>query len=427
MSRMIRKAAILAVGSEMLTPYRLDTNSLFLTERLNELGIEVSLKAVVGDDRDELAFLFGAALIRAELVILTGGLGPTDDDITREVVARVLARPLVEDTVRTERLRQRFAIRGLGIPMPEINRRMAMIPAGAIVLENEHGSAPGLWLEDGERIALLLPGPPRELKPMVAGEVFERLRGRAPGAGIVRRAIRTVGMVESQVEQLLQPLYREWSEAEVPVAATILAAPGQVDLHLAVQAAADVAASVLDAAVAQVGGLLGRHIYSTDGRSLEEALGRVLTERSLSIAVAESCTGGLIASRLTDVPGSSRYIGFCAVAYANEAKTSVLGVPAALIAEHGAVSEPVALGMAQGVRARAGADIGLAVTGVAGPGGGSPEKPVGTVVIAVDLPPALGGSRSRLFRFPGERGLVKFQAAQAAMDMVRRALEPSGD
>jgi nicotinamide-nucleotide amidase len=412
-------AAIIAVGSELLTPFRVDTNSLIITEQLNRLGIDVVLKAVVGDDREQLAFVLGAALVRAELVMFSGGLGPTDDDVTREVVAKVLARPLHEDPARTEMLRARYKARGFPGPMPEINRRQAMVPEAARVIENDRGSAPGLWLEDGTRVVVLLPGPPRELKPMLTGTVVAWLADRAPGVGIERRVLRIARMVESQVEQTVQPLYREWTSAALPVSATILAAPGQVDLHLSVRAAADVAAAALTQASEQVVALLGAHVYSVNGASLEEVVGAALAERGLRIAVAESCTGGLIASRLTDVPGSSRYLDEGIIAYANRAKTSLLQVPETLLDEQGAVSEPVARAMAEGVRQHADADIGLGVTGIAGPGGGSPEKPVGTVAIAVTSREG-AVSRSRLFRFPGERDRVKFQASQAALDMVRR-------
>jgi nicotinamide-nucleotide amidase len=418
MSR-VSTAAIVAVGSELLTPFRVDTNSLFITEQLNRLGIEVVLKMVAGDDRDQLAYVLGAALVRADLVVLSGGLGPTDDDVTREVVAHVLKRPLAEDPARTEALRARFKARGFSGPMPEINRRQAMVPAGARVIENDHGSAPGLWLEDGTRVVVLLPGPPRELKPMLTGTVVGWLADRAPGVGIERRVLRIARMVESQVEQRVQPLYREWAEAAFPVSATILAAPGQVDLHLSVRAAADVAREVLDRAAGQVTEILGSHVYSVDGGSLEETVGEALAARSLRLAVAESCTGGLIASRLTDVPGSSRYLEEGVVAYANHAKMSLLSVPETLLAEHGAVSEAVARAMAEGIRQHAGADVGLGVTGIAGPGGGSAEKPVGSVAIAV-TGRGPDEARSRLFRFPGERDRVKFQASQAALDMVRR-------
>ncbi len=414
----LSRAAILAVGSEMLTPSRLDTNSLFITEQLNALGIEVVFKMVVGDDRAELAASLRFALDRVDLVIGSGGLGPTDDDLTREVVADVLGRPLREDQAITEHIRARFSRRGM--QMPEINRRQAMVPEAGIVLENPNGSAPGLWLEYDDCLVLLLPGPPRELKPMLTRLVEGPLASRAAGLVLVRRVIRITGRTESHTEEAVRPLYAEWASAPLPVAATILASLGQIELHLSVRASSRAAAdAALERAVQQVVERIGADVYSVDGRTLEQVVGDLLASRGLRIAVAESCTGGLITSRLTDVPGSSRYVERSVVSYSNEAKTSLLGVPPELIAAHGAVSEPVALAMVDGIRARAGVEVAAAVTGIAGPGGGSPEKPVGMVVVA-----AVTGSepRSRVFRFVGEREMVKFQASQAALDMVRRML-----
>ena len=414
------RAAIIAVGSELLTPLRVDTNSLFVTEQLNTLGIDVVLKAVAGDDRVELTEIFRAALARVDLVVLTGGLGPTDDDVTREVVADALGRALIEDTAITERMRTRFAARGYKGVMPEINRRQAMVPAGASVIDNERGSAPGLWLEEGDAAVVLLPGPPRELKPMLTALISGPLRARAAGAPLMRRVVKIAGVIESQTDEALQPLYREWEERTPRINATILAALGQIELHLSTQAvSADEGALALDLAVRQVDRVMGENVFSTDGKSMEAVVGDLLTLRGYRIALAESCTGGLLTSRLTDVAGSSRYVERAVVAYANEAKTEWLGVSPAVIAEHGAVSEPVAQAMAEGVRSRAAVDMGVGVTGIAGPGGGSPEKPVGTVAIAVVTPSA---TRSRLFRFHGEREHVKFQASQAALDMVRRML-----
>jgi nicotinamide-nucleotide amidase len=422
----LKRAAIIAVGSELLTPLRVDTNSLFITEQLNLLGIDVVIKAVVGDDRDELAQLFRAVRPRVDLVIFTGGLGPTDDDVTREAVAAVLERALLEDETITARLRARFAARGFTTPMPENNRRQAMVPAGARVIENTRGSAPGLWLEDGERVVALLPGPPRELKPMLATLMDGWLKERAAGAVLVRRIIKIAGRIESQTDEALQPLYREWERASPRIAATILAALGQIELHLSTQTTSrEVADPALDAATKQVLEVIGEDVFSTRGESLEEVLGANLAAAGLHIALAESCTGGLATSRLTDVPGSSRYVDRAVVTYSNEAKTALLGVPATLIAEHGAVSEVVARAMAEGVRERGGVEIGVAITGIAGPGGGSPEKPVGTVAIAVAT---LGAATaSRLYRFHGEREQVKFQASQAALDMVRRLTSRVGE
>ena len=416
----LTRAGIIAVGSELLTPLRVDTNSLVITEQLNTLGIDVVMKGVAGDDRDELAHLFRAALARTDLVVFTGGLGPTDDDVTREVVAATLGRPLTEDPDITERLRARFAARGYAGPMPESNRRQAMVPSGARVLENTRGSAPGLWLDEGDSVIVLLPGPPRELNPMLAALVGGPLRTRGAGAPLMRRVLKIAGRIESQTDEVLQPLYRGWDQATPRIGATILAALGQIELHLSARAASSEAtARALDRAVEQVLPVIGADVFSADGRSMEAVVGQMLAERGLRIALAESCTGGLLTSRLTDVPGSSRYVAEAVIAYANEAKTNLLGVPAPLIAAHGAVSEAVAIAMADGVRARAGVEVGVGVTGIAGPGGGSPDKPVGTVAIAASTAAA---TRARTFRFHGERDQVKFQASQAALDMVRRML-----
>ena len=412
------RAAFLAVGSELLTPSRVDTNSLFVTEQLNLLGIEVAFKTIVGDDRDELATAVRSALARVDLLVCSGGLGPTDDDVTREVVAEVLNRALVEDEGIAARIRARFESRGM--TMPEINRRQAMVPTGARVIENMNGTAPGLWIDEGDRTIVLLPGPPRELKPMVTGLVEGPLRERAPGLSLVRRVIRITGRTESHTEEAVRPLYADWAGRPVPIAATILASLGQIELHLSARAASrGIAEAAVETASRDISEVIGLDVYSRDGRSLEEVLGDLLMARALRIAVAESCTGGLLTSRLTDVPGSSRYVERAVVAYSNEAKIELLGVPPALIAQHGAVSEPVALAMADGIKSRARVDIGVGVTGVAGPGGGTAEKPVGMVAIAAAV---AGSSRSRTFTFIGGREQVKFQASQAALDMVRRML-----
>ncbi len=412
------RVAILAVGSELLTPSRIDTNSLLITEELNLLGIEVAYKSVIGDDREELATAVRVALDRVGFVVCCGGLGPTDDDVTREVVAEVLQRPLTEDERITTRIRARFASRRM--EMPAINRRQAMVPAGARVLDNPNGTAPGLWLEDADRAVLLLPGPPRELKAILKSVVAGILNPRSPGFSLVRRIVRITGRTESHTEEAVRPLYAEWAQAEIPIATTILASFGQIELHLSARAASpDRGAAAVEAASRQVAEVLGLDAYSLDGRPLEQVVGDLLVERRFRIALAESCTGGLLTSRLTDVEGSSRYVERAVVAYTNEAKVSLLGVPGMLIDEHGAVSEPVALAMAEGARVGTTVDVGVGVTGIAGPGGGTADKPVGTVAVAAVIP---GTTRSRLFRFVGDREQVKFQASQAALDMVRRLL-----
>ena len=378
----------------------------------------------MGDDRAQLVYACRTVRDRADIVVVCGGLGPTDDDITRQVVAEVLGLPLEEDAAITAQLRARFVARGFTTPMPEINRRQAMVPAGARVIENSRGSAPGLWIEDGDRVVLLLPGPPRELKPMLSSLADGLLRERSAGLALVRRVIRVTGRVESQVDEALQPLYREWEAAAVPVAATILAALGQIELDLSVRAPSREAADqALADAADRVVGILGSDVFTTEGQTLERVVGDLLVAREMRIALAESCTGGLITSRLTDIAGSSRYVRQSVVAYSNEAKSASLGVPPALIDAHGAVSEQVALAMADGIRSRAGVEIGVGVTGIAGPGGGSPDKPVGTVAVAAVT---AGTTQSRVFRFMGERQQIKFQASQGALDMVRRMLLASG-
>ena len=420
----LTRAGVIAVGSELLTPLRIDTNSLFITEKLNALGIEVVMKGVAGDDREELAHLFRLALARTDLIVFSGGLGPTDDDVTREVVAATLGRTLAEDAVITERMRARFAGRGYKGPMPESNRRQAMVPEGAVVIENSRGSAPGLWVDEGDAVVLLLPGPPRELRPMLEALVDGPLAARASGAPLIRRVLKIAGRIESQTDEALQPLYREWEQATPRISATILAALGQIELHVSARAStADVAGSALDAAVRQVCSVLGEDVFSTDGKPMEAVVGEMLAARGYRIALGESCTGGLVTSRLTDVAGSSQYVERAVVAYANKAKTDLLGVSPALIEQHGAVSEPVAMAMAEGARASAGVEVALGVTGIAGPGGGSAEKPVGTVAIAAVVRSA---THVRTFRFHGEREQIKFQASQAALDMVRRMLLSRG-
>jgi nicotinamide-nucleotide amidase len=413
------KAWILAVGSEMLTPFKVDTNSLLITGRLNAIGCDVRFKAVVGDDVAELAALFGRGVGAVDVIMCTGGLGPTADDITRDALAQALDLPFDEDPGVVERIQARFAQRGM--TMPDINRRQAMVPRGARLLENTRGTAPGLLIERRGTTIVLLPGPPREMTPILDLVVEERLRPRAGSAGLFRRVLKITGRSESDVDARAQPVYGRWAaDREVPISTTILAVMGQIELHLTASAAsAEAGAAALERAVRELEGALGDSVYSTNGEPLEKVVGDLLRERRFTIALAESCTGGLLASRLTDVPGSSAYFDRGAVCYSNLAKVEWVGVPEPLIAGFGAVSEPVAAAMAEGVRAKAGASVGIGITGIAGPGGGTPEKPVGMVVIAVATP---GEARVRTFNFIGSREMVKFQSTQAAMNMLRLML-----
>src|SRR5215813_9406832 len=319
-------ACIIAVGTEMLTPFRVDTNSLFVTEHLNAIGYDVRMKAVVGDDVVELASVVQGALEWADIIVLTGGLGPTEDDITRDGVARVLRRSLSENEEVVERIRKRFARRGL--TMPDINRRQGMVPEGATILENANGTAPGLWLEHGRSAIVLLPGPPREMKPMFEAVVRDRLSPRSAGAGLFRRVLKITGRTESDVDATVQPLYGPWAGGDVPISTTILAVLGQIELHLTAKAPDRATGDrVLEAAVRALTVALGDSVYSVDGSALEAVVGGLLKDRGLTIAAAESCTGGLLSSRLTDVPGSSAYVQSGVVCYSYEDKTTLLGVP----------------------------------------------------------------------------------------------------
>lgn len=416
--RSLATAEIIAVGSELLGSTRLDTNSLYLSDRLAAVGIDLRAKSVVGDDRRRLADILRAALTRADLVVLTGGLGPTDDDLTREVVADTLARPLHEDPAIVAHIEQRFAARGLR--MPHVNRRQAMVPQGASVLANPRGTAPGLSLEHDGRVIVLLPGPPREMQPMFDEVCATTLAPRSGGARILKRTIFVAGRGESHVEEIAQPIYSRWTGETPPIETTILAVPGQVELHLMLRSIpGDTAAARLDAAHAELVAALGHDVFTTDGFSMEEVVGKLLRERNLTIAAAESCTGGLLLSRLTDVPGSSEYVVGGAIVYSNALKTSLAGVAEPLIQGYGAVSEPVAVALADGIRERTGADLGLGITGIAGPAGGTAQKPVGMVVIALS---GAVDARVRTFSFFGGRRQIKFQASQTALDMVRRSL-----
>ena len=410
------RAWLVAVGSAILTPFRLDTNSLVITERLNAIGCDVRLKMVVGDSVDELAQVLTAALDSADLIVCTGGLGPTEDDITRDALTRALGMPLEIDDAIVEHIRARFARRAM--TMPDINRRQAMVPRGATVLANPNGTAPGLWIEHGKVRILVLPGPPREMTPMLAAVIQERLAPYSGARGLFRRVIKITGRPESDVDARAQPIYGRWTTQPVPITTTILAVLGQIELHLTAAAESRVKQiSRFDAAVLELQDAFDRRFSAPTGgpaacRRRHAAFG------ALTIAVAESCTGACLASLLTTclaVPTTPS----AAPCYSNRAKIEWLGVPEALISEHGAVSEPVAQAMAEGIRTRAHTDVGIGVTGIAGPGGGTPEKPVGTVAIAVV---AGDDTRVRTFQFIGEREQVKYQAAQAAMNMLRLML-----
>jgi nicotinamide-nucleotide amidase len=407
-------AEIIAVGSELLTPDRLDTNSLYLTRRLNQIGIAVSRKTIVGDDLARLRDAFGDALRRAELVISTGGLGPTLDDLTREAVADLLRRKLLlnEDVLR--HIEARF--RRFGRTMTENNKRQALVPEGATVLANQTGTAPGLWMETDGRVVILLPGPTAELQAIFTQQVESRLARLSGGLRLFSREIRVVGMGESAVDHRAGPVYSAYPGVQT----TVLAAPGEIQIHLRCWSDdASATEQKLGEMVKRLTLALGESVFTTTGESMEHTVARELTRHQATIAAAESCTGGLLAERLTRVPGSSAYFRGGVVCYSNDLKTAWADVPPELIESQGAVSAAVAQALAAGIRRRAGATVGVGITGIAGPSGGSAEKPVGLVHIAIA--DAASGSE-RAAQLTGDRDRVRWQASQLALDMVRRYL-----
>ena len=407
-------AEIIAIGSELLTPQFKDTNSLYLTDQLNMIGIPVVMKTIVGDDEHYLEQAVRGSLARTPILIAIGGLGPTEDDLTRKVVARVLQRQLVLNEEIIEKLQRRFKARG--IEMPANNARQALVPTGADILTNNHGTAPGLWMASEKNHVILLPGPPGELKPMFEDFCMPRLREMAGGVALARAVFRTACVPESTLDARIAPIYTKYKNPET----TILAKPGQVDVRLTARGKnREEAERLLKELADQIEQELDECIFARSEQTLEEVVGMFLVMKNDTIATAESCTGGKVAERLTSVPGSSRYFLSGVICYSNESKMELAGIPPLLLEMQGAVSAEVARGLAEGIRTRAGTTVGVGVTGVAGPGGGSPEKPVGTVHVAVATPL---GTEHRQFSFPGDREKIRWWASQAALDMVRREL-----
>jgi nicotinamide-nucleotide amidase len=407
-------AEIIAIGSELLAPDRTDTNSLWLTEQLNRLGIEVKLKTIVGDDDARLEEAIKDATKRSKVVVATGGLGPTEDDITRKVTARALGRRLLLDEQVLAEIRERF--QSFGVSMPERNSRQAMVIEDAEVLPNPNGTAPGMFIDHKGTAIVLLPGPPREMKPMFEDHVAHRLSDRAGSQKVVRRMMRVAGMGESAVDEKIAPVYSRYDNPQT----TILFNQSEIEIHLTARGRTEKDAEVLlDRLSEEIEERLGNAVFAFAGEKMEEVVGLKLSVGGYTLAVAESCTGGLVAERLTDVPGSSKYFIEGVVAYSNEAKMRTLGVDPILLLHHGAVSAPVAEAMAEGVRKRAGTDFGLSITGIAGPGGATEDKPVGLVFVALATE---SNTEHRKMVIPGDRHLVRWRASQAALDLLRRRL-----
>jgi len=406
---------ILTVGTELLLGQIVDTNAAWISQRLAEAGIDVYFKSTVGDNWGRIEAAIRLALSRAEVLVITGGLGPTEDDLTRDVLAHVLGRPLQLDPAVLEAIQRRFAVRRM--PMAENNKKQAMVPDGAEVLHNPRGTAPGLFLRQDGRVVACMPGVPGEMQPMLLDQVIPRIRESCGiRSRIVSRVLKTCGISESMLDQRIGDYFRDMRNPTIGV----LAHAGEIHIRLTCKGEDDAEiVRMLDELDGKIRARLGHLVFGCDEERMEALVGRLLREAKATLAVAESCTGGLIASRLTDLPDSSTYFDRGYVTYSPEAKQALLGVPAALLAAHGAVSPEVARAMAEGARERSGATFGLSTTGLAGPSGGTPEKPVGLVYIGLAWE---GGSLVREERLVGERTLIKQRAAQMALETLRRHL-----
>lgn len=412
------KAEIIAVGSEMLTPWRQDTNSLYLTEKLNEIGVTVAFKTIVGDRVKDLVNSIRTALARVDILVLMGGLGPTEDDLTREAVAEALSLNLRRDATQVATLHARAAT--WRITMPQNNLKQADVIEGATILANANGSAPGQWLdttfEGYRKLVMLIPGPPSECKPLFDTECLTRLRATVPARHIAKRTLRAAMIPESQADKLLAPIYTTYPDVET----TILAHAGDIQLTLLCSKSnPDLARQRVDELAGRLEETLEDWLYSSTGESLEQIVLYYLGLRQSTLSVAESCTGGLISQRITSVPGSSRAFLGGAVVYSDPLKAAFAGVSADLIARHGAVSAEVAEALANGIRIRTGATLGLGVTGIAGPTGATEKKPVGLVYVALSDP-----NRTDVIdrTFRGDRQRIREFASQQALDLIRRRL-----
>jgi nicotinamide-nucleotide amidase len=409
---------IIAIGSELLTPYRQDTNSLFLTERLNEIGVAVSFKTIVGDRKDHLVNAIKTALRRADIVLLMGGLGPTEDDLTRPAVAEALNITLKRDADLVAALYKRFAARR--VTMSTNNSQQADVLEGAVIIPNEKGTAPGQWLDtvygEHRKLVALMPGPPHEMKAMYEAEIGPLLKEALPERFIAKRTLKAAMIGESACDARISPIYKRYNDVET----TILAHSGDIQLNLICEKRVPGQAQQrVDELASRIEEELDAFVYSSQGETLEQIVLYYLGMRGHTLATAESCTGGMVAERLTSVPGSSRSFLGGVVTYSNDLKTSLAGVPTNLIIQHGAVSPEVAKSMAEGIRRRVGATYGVSVTGIAGPGGGTEEKPVGLVYVAVADEKETEVVEKTL---PGDRDRIRHWASQQALDLVRRKL-----
>jgi len=409
------QAEILSVGTELLLGQIVNTNAAYLSRRLADLGIDVFRQVTVGDNLGRIRVAVAEAADRADVVIITGGLGPTADDITAEAVALALGRDLVLDGASASHIRR--LLEGRGIPILDRHIKQARLPAGSRVMPNPIGTAPGFIVERDGKLVCTLPGVPSEMEAMAEESLWPELRRRAPAAVIRSRVLRFVGIGESSLEELISNLVQ--GQANPTIA--FLAKTGEVHLRLTAKTSDPSQADrLLDELEAAVRERAGRFIYGRDEESLEAAVGVRLRAAGLTLGLAESCTGGLIGHRITQVPGSSDYFLGSLVTYSNRAKIEILGVPETFLAEHGAVSQPVAIAMATGARRALGADLAVSVTGIAGPAGGTPDKPIGLTYIGVSGP---NGEDCEEHRLGGTRDMIKSRAANAALALALRQAE----
>lgn len=412
------KAEIIAIGSEMLTPFRQDTNSLHLTEKFNELGVTVAFKSIVGDRRKDLVGAIKAALGRVDIVAIMGGLGPTEDDLTREAVGECLELELKRDAQLLANIHARAA--SWRMPIPENNMKQADVLEGAVVLPNPNGTASGQWLDTTfmgyRKLMMLLPGPPHECLPMFDNECVPRLRQVLPARYMAKRVLKAAMIPESQADKILAPIYTLYTDIET----TILAKAGDIQLTLlCTKPRQEEAEARVEELATKLEEALDDWLYSSDAESLEQIVLYYLGLRQATLSVAESCTGGMISQRITSVSGSSRSFVGSAVVYSNEMKTAFAGVSPELLSAHGAVSEEVAKALASGIRQRTGSTLGLAITGIAGPTGGTEQKPIGLVYIAL-----ADAQKTECVQcnFRGDRQRIREWASQQALDLVRRRL-----
>lgn len=407
------RAEIIAVGTELLTPSRVETNSLFITKKLNEYGLKVMRKFVVGDREEEIVGALVSALKGSEIVIVTGGLGPTHDDITREIVAKALGRGMARDSSILEGLRRRY--QKIDLEMTDNNMRQAMVPEGAVPIENPNGTAPGLFMKEGKTLLFLLPGPPLEVEPMMS-QVMDLIGSYKQISRPLYHRLRVASETESGIDSAIGSIYKSYPSIET----TILSSPGLIELLFfwVGEANEQLAEEQLQELVGRVREKLGDAIFTDQEEDLGEVVGQILRDKGMTVATAESCTGGMLGKMMTDVPGSSDYYLGGVVSYSNDLKVDFLGVNETSLERFGAVSEQVAAQMAEGIRKGTSADLGLSVTGIAGPGGETTEKPVGLVFIGLSSDQE---TRVKRIQMAGPREAIRIRASRFAMDWLRRS------